>query len=102
MPIKEPKFPKNWGLVDGKPFTFGDPKNNLNTGQLTLLAAAEESYSQAASVLQPLVREWVMEHEWLKDHTDPSLRDLRSRFETGLHLLEEAMNKHNQYMDSLK
>lgn len=91
MPIKDPVLPKNWGLVDGNPFTFGSPNNNLNTGQLALLAAAEEAYSQAASVLQPAIKS-----------ITSGKAIMTERLQTGLHLLEEAMKRHNAYMESLK
>jgi hypothetical protein len=65
-----------------------------NDKQLLLLAAAEEAYSQAASVLQPVLASFVGDEEY-----DGSTLE---RLGAGLHLLEEAMGAHNRYMDSIK
>lgn len=68
-----------------------------DTKQIVLLAAAEESYSQAATVLQAALSEMLdTDSEWNGG------KSVAMRLHTGLHLLEEAMGAHNRYMDSIK
>ena len=62
---------------------------DINQKQLLLLAAAEEAYSGAASILLPMLRN-------TKQEPDPILMDM------GLHFLEEGMKAHNRYAASLK
>lgn len=73
-------------------------KTPTDTKQIILLAAAEESYSQAATVLQTVLKE-SMDLMTAGCHLS---EDTASRLQTGLHLLEEAMGAHNRYMESLK
>lgn len=96
---KEPKFPKGWGLVGGKPFTLGCP-DPTDTKRVMLLAAAEESYCQAATVLQPVLSELCK--LWDEGHYDDVFDPEVERVRAGLHLLEEAIGAHNRYMDSVK
>ena len=97
MPIKEcelPKRPTGDLLKDyRKVKSMWEEKTPI---QIALLAAAEEAYCGAASVLQPVLSE-VLENFQLSPFTITS-----ERLQTGLHLLEEGMKAHNRYMDSLK
>ena len=87
--------PSGYIDLDPEKYPAINNRGNLTTKQLALLAAAEEAYSGAASVLQPSLRDSLDEY-WNTNNP------VYSRLQTGLHLLEEAMNAHNRYMESLE
>jgi len=67
------------------------------TKRISLLAAAEESFCMAASVLKPAIQQAIKASETSAFENPPD-----ERLETGLHLLEEAMGAHGRYAASLK
>jgi len=92
--------PSGYIALDPEKYPAINNRGNLTTKQLALLAAAEEAYSGAASVLQPASVDVMdlIDIPYENGIGDPMVE----RFRTGLHLLEEAMQRHNSYIESLQ
>ena len=87
--------PSGYIALDPEKYPAINNRGNLTTKQLALLAAAEESYSQAAGMLWPIL-------QGLAYGDLTPMKCDKARLRTAFHMLEEAMSAHNRYMESLE